>query len=56
MTDHLGYEEHDSTGHRRGNTRNAKSHKNLPDEFGELELETPHDHKATFARKILALV
>jgi len=41
MTDHLGYEEHDSTGHRRGNTRNAKSHKTLPDEFGELELKTP---------------
>jgi putative transposase len=29
MTDHLGYEKHDPARHRRGNTRNGKSQKNL---------------------------
>jgi putative transposase len=45
---HLGYEKHNPAGHRRGNTRNGKSRKNLRSEFGELELETPRDRKATF--------
>ena len=43
MTDHLGYEKHDPTGHHRGNTRNGKSQKTLKGDFGELELETPRD-------------
>src|SRR5947207_2810712 len=54
MTDHLGYEKHDPAGHRRGNTRNGKSQKTLIGEFGELELETPRDRKATFDPKIVA--
>src|SRR5690349_17662065 len=54
MTDHLGYEKHDPAGHHRGNTRNGKSRKNLKGEFGELELETPRDRKATFEPKIVA--
>src|SRR5262244_943527 len=54
MTDHLGYEKHDPAGHRRGNTRNGKSQKTLTGEFGELELETPRDRKATFDPKIVA--
>src|ERR1700731_801653 len=54
MTDHLGYEKHDPAGHRRGNTRNGKSQKTLMGEFGELELETPRDRKASFDPKIVA--
>ena len=54
MTDHLGYEKHDPAGHHRGNTRNGKSQKTLKGEFGELELETPRDRKATFDPKIVA--
>jgi len=54
MTDHLGYEKHDPAGHHSGNTRNGKSRKNLKGDFGELELETPRDRKATFDPKIVA--
>jgi len=54
MTDHLGYEKHDPSGHRRGNTGNGKSQKTLKGEFGELELETPRDRKASFDPKIVA--
>jgi putative transposase len=54
MTDHLGYEKHDPAGHHRGNTRNGKSQKTLKGDFGELELETPRDRKATFEPKIVA--
>lgn len=54
LTDHLGYEKHDPAGHRRGNTRNGKSQKTLKGEFGELELETPRDRKATFDPQIVA--
>src|SRR5579872_1697570 len=54
MTDHLGYEKHDAAGHHRGNTRNGKSRKNLNGDFGQLELETPRDRKATFEPKIVA--
>jgi putative transposase len=54
MTDHLGYEKHDPAGHHRGNTRNGKSPKTLKGDFGELELETPRDRKATFDPKIVA--
>src|SRR6516225_559927 len=54
MTDHLGYEKHDPAGHHSGNTRNGKSRKNLKGDFGELELETPRDRKATFEPQIVA--
>ena len=54
MTDHLGYEKHDPAGRHRGNTRNGKSEKTLKGEFGELELETPRDRKATFEPRIVA--
>src|SRR6202162_3497418 len=54
MTDHLGYEKHDPAGHHRGNSRNGKSQKTLKGDFGQLELETPRDRKATFDPKIVA--
>jgi putative transposase len=54
MTDHLGYEKHDPAGHRQGSTRNGRSQKTLKGKFGELELETPRDRKATFEPQIVA--
>src|SRR5215472_12015065 len=54
MTEHLGYEKHDPAGHHRSNTRNGKSRKGLKGDFGELELETRRDRKATFDPKIVA--
>jgi hypothetical protein len=54
MTDHLGYEKHDPADHHRGNSRNGNSQKTLKGEFGELELETPRDRRATFDPKIVA--
>ena len=54
LTDHLGYEKHDPAGHHSGNSRNGTSRKTLKGDFGELELETPRDRKATFEPKIVA--
>src|SRR5260370_7246699 len=54
LTNHLGFENHDPAGHGSGNTRNGRSRKKLKGDFGELELETPRDRKATFEPKIVA--
>jgi putative transposase len=54
LTDHLGFEKHDPAGHNSGNTRNGTSRKRLRGSFGELDLETPRDRKATFDPKIVA--
>jgi transposase-like protein len=53
MTEHLGYEKHDPAGYNSGNSRNGKSHKKVKGDFGEFEIETPRDRKATFEPKIL---
>jgi putative transposase len=54
LTEHLGYEKHDPVGQGSGNSRNGKSRKTLKGDFGEIELETPRDRKATFEPKIVA--
>src|SRR5579859_4972453 len=54
LSDHLGFKKHDPAGHHSGNTRNGSSRKSLKGDFGELELETPRDRKASFAPKIVA--
>jgi putative transposase len=54
LTDHLGFEKHDPAGHHSGNSRNGASRKALKGDFGELELETPRDRKASFEPKIVA--
>jgi putative transposase len=54
LTEHLGYEKHDPTGYKSGNSRNGKSKKKLKGEFGEMELETPRDREASFEPKIVA--
>jgi putative transposase len=48
MTAHLGYEKNDRAGEHQGNVRNGTSKKTLKGDFGELELETPRDRRATF--------
>src|SRR5437868_3166709 len=54
LTDHLGFEKHAPAGHHSGNTRNGSSRKSLKGNFGELELETPRDRRATFEPRIIA--
>src|SRR5688500_713555 len=54
LTDHLGYEKHDSAGYNSGNSRNGKSRKKLKGEFGEIKVETPRDRDGSFEPKILA--
>jgi putative transposase len=53
MTEHLGYEKHDPAEYNSGNSRNGKSRKKVKGDFGEFEIETPGDRKATFEPKIL---
>jgi putative transposase len=53
MTEHLGYEKHDTAGHNSGNSRNGATTKTLKGDFGELPLETPRDRNASFEPKII---
>jgi len=54
LTGHLGYEKHDPTGYKSGNSRNGKTKKTVKGSFGELELETPRDRNGTFEPKMVA--
>jgi len=53
LTNHLGYEKHDVSGHRTGNSRNGGMRKKLSGEFGEIEVETPRDRNGSFEPQIL---
>lgn len=53
LTDHLGYEKHDSSGDNSGNSRNGKSRKTLKGEFGNLPIEVPRDRNSSFDPKIV---
>ncbi len=53
MTDHLGYQKHDTAGYHTGNSRNGKSRKKLKGDFGEIEIETPRDRNGTFEPRIV---
>ena len=53
LTNHLGYEKHDPTGHKSGNSRNGASSKTVKGEFGEIVVETPRDRNSTFEPRIL---
>ena len=48
LTEHLGYEKHDSSGDNSGNSRNGKSRKTLKGDFGQLPLEVPRDRNSSF--------
>jgi len=53
MTEHLGYEKHDSVGHNSGNSRNGATTKKLKGDLGELPLETPRHRNGTYEPKII---
>src|SRR4030095_2281193 len=53
MTEHVGYDKHDASGHNSGNSRNGKSAKTIKGTFGELALETPRDRNGTFEPQII---
>ena len=53
LTDHLGYEKHESAGRNSGNSRNGSGSKTLKGEFGELPLTVPRDRNGTFEPQIV---
>src|SRR5487761_2347780 len=53
MTEHLGYEKHDSVGNNSGNSRNGATTKTLKGDFGEMPLETPRDRNGSYEPKII---
>jgi len=53
MTEHVGYEKHDSIGNNSGNSRNGKSTKTIKGSFGTLPLEVPRDRNGTFEPQII---
>jgi putative transposase len=46
MSEHLGYEKHDSSGDNSGNSRNGSSGKTLKGDLGELAIEIPRDRNS----------
>src|SRR3954452_17598026 len=53
LTDHVGYEKHDTAGHKSGNSRNGKSAKTLKGSFGTMPIEVPRDRNGTFEPQII---
>lgn len=53
MTEHVGYEKHDTAGWNSGNSRNGKTSKTLKGTFGTLPIEVPRDRAGTFEPKIV---
>ena len=54
LTNHLGYEKYDPTGHNSGNSRNGTTSKTVKGEFGEMVVETPRDRNGSFEPQILS--
>ena len=48
MTEHLGYDKHDSKGNNSGNSRNGTSEKTISGDFGEVALDVPRDRLDNF--------
>ncbi len=53
ITDHLGYEEGDSTGKGSGNSRNGFGQKQVITENGQFEIEVPRDREGSFDPKLI---
>lgn len=53
MSDHLGYEKHDSDGKNSGNSRNGKTPKTLKTDRGEIPIEVPRDRNGAFEPQIV---
>jgi putative transposase len=54
ITDHLGYDRHDSAGRDSGNSRNGHRTKTVLTEVGPVEIDVPRDRDATFDPRIVA--
>lgn len=48
MTEHLGYDKHDSAGRGTGNSRNGTRAKTVFTEIGQVEVDVPRDTNSTF--------
>src|SRR4051812_45241045 len=51
LSNHLGYEKHDSVGRGSGNNRNGKSRKTVQGEFGAVEIEVRVTETAASSRR-----
>ncbi|SMF85917.1 Transposase and inactivated derivatives [Streptomyces sp. Amel2xC10] len=53
ITDHLGYEKHDSAGRGSGNSRNGGRAKSVLTDVGPVEVKVPRDSSGTFEPQII---
>ena len=53
LTDHLGYEPHESKGHGTGNNRNGKGEKTVQSETGAIDIKVPRDRNGSFEPKLI---
>ena len=53
LSDHLGYEKGDPSGHGSGNTRNGHGTKKVLGEDGEIDLSIPRDRNGSFEPKLV---
>jgi putative transposase len=53
MTDHLGYEHGDKTGHGSGNSRNGRTAKTVLTDIGPVEITVPRDRNGSFEPAIV---
>jgi hypothetical protein len=54
LTDHLGYDKHDSAGKNGGNSRNGSRSKTVLTDVGPVEIDAPRDRDGSFEPKIVA--
>jgi len=53
ITDHLGYDHHDTAGRNGGNSRNGHRSKTVLTEVGPVEIDVPRDRDASFEPRIV---
>ena len=53
MTEHVGYEPHDTAGHHSGNSRNGARTKTVITDIGPVDIDVPRDRNSTFDPKIV---
>ena len=53
MTEHLGYEKHETAGRGSGNSRNGTSEKTLKTDSGEMPIEVPRDRNGSFEPQLV---
>ncbi|WP_255218425.1 transposase, partial [Nocardia abscessus] len=53
VTDHLGYDKHDSAGRNSGNSRNGARSKTVTTDIGPVEVKVPRDTAGTFEPQIV---